>query len=274
MNTLLKRSLTGLVFVIVMLSGTLFSDKSYQILFWIIITGCILEFYELQSKIQPINNIPKWILIVIGSQIIRESDLINLTDYYSVISIVSVICMLFFITQIYIKTQIKNNSWTAFFFGLFYIVLPFSLLYPIINYDGDSNRYLIVLILLLVWSNDTFAYLVGSAIGKHKLFESISPKKTWEGAIGGAVCTMGLGYFLPTWLPISLTAIDTIIIALIVSVFGSYGDLFESTLKRAANVKDSGNILPGHGGFLDRFDAFIFVLPFISFYIFFIKRIL
>jgi len=126
---------------------------------------------------------------------------------------------------------------------------------------------------LLIWTNDTMAYLVGSKIGRHKLFERISPKKTWEGSIGGAIFTLTLAYFLNMFLSWifgfdgEFSRVDWIVIGLIVIIFGTLGDLIESLLKRNLAVKDTGSILPGHGGLLDRFDAFLFSFPFILSYI-------
>jgi phosphatidate cytidylyltransferase len=113
---------------------------------------------------------------------------------------------------------------------------------------------------ILIWSSDTFAYLAGRAFGKHKLFESVSPKKTWEGLIGGTILTMVFSMVLSYYFKIPY-AMNALIAALTV-VFGTLGDLVESMLKRQYNVKDSGNILPGHGGILDRFDALLVSLPF------------
>ena len=112
---------------------------------------------------------------------------------------------------------------------------------------------------LLVWVNDTFAYLSGSLLGKHKLFPRISPKKSWEGAIGGGLMTIIIGLCVSPYIE-GYTIRDTAIISCIVVVFGIYGDLLESLFKRSIEIKDSGNILPGHGGILDRFDAIIFTI--------------
>ena len=112
---------------------------------------------------------------------------------------------------------------------------------------------------LLVWVNDTFAYLSGSLFGKHKLFPRISPKKSWEGAIGGGLMTIIVGLCVSPYIE-GYTIRDTAIISCIVAVFRIYGDLLESLFKRSIEIKDSGNILPGHGGILDRFDAIIFTI--------------
>lgn len=115
-------------------------------------------------------------------------------------------------------------------------------------------------LLILVWLNDTGAYVFGMLFGKHRLFERISPKKSWEGAIGGTMVTIVLGVWMNFFVP-SLSRIDWIVLSIMVSVFGVYGDLFESLLKRIAGVKDSGTLMPGHGGILDRMDSILFIIP-------------
>jgi phosphatidate cytidylyltransferase len=120
--------------------------------------------------------------------------------------------------------------------------------------------------IFFIWINDTGAYLVGSFIGKHKLYEKISPNKTWEGTLGGAVLAMGLSYVVYLIFP-QLAYIHWFIISIIVSVFGTFGDLVESMLKRMAGVKDSGKLMPGHGGVLDRFDSLFFATPFVFCYL-------
>ena len=129
----------------------------------------------------------------------------------------------------------------------------------------EDERQDIFGVLLLIWSNDTGAYLVGSQLGRHKLMPRISPKKTWEGFVGGVIIAQLIGWAISTYIK-DFSLQDWLIIAGITSVFGTMGDLVESMLKRSFDVKDSGSLLPGHGGFLDRFDAFIFLLPFVAAY--------
>lgn len=144
--------------------------------------------------------------------------------------------------------------------GLVYAILPFVALHYIAFYHVDYNPELIIGLFLLIWSNDTGAYFAGKQFGNKKLFLRISPGKTWEGAIGGLLLTIGMAalisyYFdtIPNW--------QWIILAAAISVMGAYGDLIESMLKRQYNIKDSGTLIPGHGGFLDRFDSFLFCTP-------------
>jgi len=145
---------------------------------------------------------------------------------------------------------------------LIYVAVPFAILNFLCVYKGNYTYQLLIPIFILIWANDTFAYLTGITIGRTKFFESISPKKTWEGTIGGIIFTMVFGYFLNHYFTI-LTGKQWMLIAMVVSFFGIIGDLVESMLKRNLGIKDSGFFLPGHGGFLDRFDSFIFAVPFV-----------
>lgn len=144
--------------------------------------------------------------------------------------------------------------------GLLYVSLPMSLLSVLAFTDTGYDYRRIFALLLLVWSSDIGAYAAGKTFGRHKLAPKISPGKTWEGAIGGFLLTLGMGWALGYMLP-ELSLTYRLVVAGVVAVFGPLGDLAESMLKRSVDIKDSGRIMPGHGGLLDRFDAFLFILP-------------
>jgi phosphatidate cytidylyltransferase len=147
--------------------------------------------------------------------------------------------------------------------GVLYIGVPYYFLLDIgIDETSTYEPYRIFGLLLLTWANDSWAYLIGSKFGKTPLFKRISPKKTWEGTLGGIALTIFTGYLLSLFFQ-EWRVIDWIIIALIVGIFGTLGDLVESMLKRSLGIKDSGSILPGHGGLLDRFDGFMFMIPYV-----------
>lgn len=154
------------------------------------------------------------------------------------------------------------------FLSVIYIVVPFSLIVqiPFLNSDFNYINTTILGVFILIWTNDSFAYLVGKNIGRHKLLERISPNKTIEGFLGGMLFTFIASYFIAQQFT-TLKLIHWIFIAGIVSVFGVLGDLIESMFKRQANIKDSSKLIPGHGGFLDRFDSVIFAAPFIFIYL-------
>ena len=169
---------------------------------------------------------------------------------------------LLFLYELFHQSEKPFRNIAYLVLGVVYLGLPFALLVKIATHTGSYSPNLVLGMLLLTWANDTGAYFVGSKLGKRPLFPRISPKKTWEGSMGGVVIGLLAGWILSQIFP-QYTITDWLILALIVVLFGSLGDLVESMLKRSLKIKDSGTLLPGHGGFLDRFDAFIFVIPFV-----------
>jgi phosphatidate cytidylyltransferase len=165
------------------------------------------------------------------------------------------------------EKPIDNISKTLF--GIIYVPLPFALLnfFYMPSIAGNEIHPSILLgFFLILWTSDTFAYLSGMAFGKHKLFERISPKKTWEGSIGGLIFGMVMSWVLSIYFN-DLSLLQWLSIGLITIVFGTFGDLAESMIKRSMNVKDSGKLLPGHGGLLDRFDAALLAAPAVFIYL-------
>ncbi|MBQ4476244.1 MAG: phosphatidate cytidylyltransferase, partial [Bacteroidales bacterium] len=166
-----------------------------------------------------------------------------------------------FIIQLFEHDSKQEEHLGKSFLALIYIALPLS----IATYIGQTDNQLIMATFILIWVADTMAYLVGCSIGKHKIFERISPKKSWEGAIGGFVFTVTAaafgGYLFPK---LGFEVWQWCVIGAMVGIFGILGDFIESMFKRSADVKDSGNIIPGHGGLLDRLDSFIFTIPWIA----------
>lgn len=158
------------------------------------------------------------------------------------------------------KNAIVNMSLS--FFPAIYISLPFVMLVDIMFLNDVFDPYPVLGFFILIWVYDTGAYLSGLFLGKNKLFERVSPKKTWEGLIGGAIASAMISYFIVARFIPQLEPWKWLLVALIVVVFGTFGDLIESMIKRNAMVKDSGNLMPGHGGVLDRFDSAIFAAPF------------
>jgi len=177
---------------------------------------------------------------------------------------------LMFIYELFAASKHPFENVGMMVMGMVYIGAPFAMLDYIAYQSGAFDWQLVLGILLLTWLSDTGAYLAGSTFGKTKLLPRISPKKTWEGFAGGAVLVLASSWILGEYLPV-IRHRDWAAIAVIVIIFGSLGDLIESMLKRSIFVKDSGKLLPGHGGLLDRFDAFIFLLPFVSAYLIFVR---
>jgi len=285
MNETLKRSLSGAVYVILLLASILFSTESFFILFGIFLTIAIYEFCNLiqVNKTFPIlfGTILYTTVTLVSHYNKITTDTINKvfkTDVEIAINIqqldlvllvitlvVSIKCILFLF---YDNIQ-KTSTSSKYLYLLGYIILPFIFITKISFGINDYNPKIIIGLFILIWTNDTFAYVVGKSIGKNKLFEKISPKKTIEGFFGGIVFAVLAGYLIskyyikakPEFSEKSILIWTSI--AIIVGVAGTIGDLIESKFKRIAGVKDSGAIMPGHGGILDRLDSVIFVAPII-----------
>jgi len=187
------------------------------------------------------------------------------------IAVLPLFLLIAMISELYSKEEKPFDTLAHTFFPVLYIGLPLCL-FPFAAYSqtglstllpyscGIFSPGIIIGFFILVWVNDTGAYLAGITFGRHRLFERISPKKSWEGFVGGVILAVVSAWFLSGWLGV-VSNIHWTIIAIIVSVFGTYGDLVESMLKRSVGVKDSGTIMPGHGGFLDRFDSTLIAFP-------------
>lgn len=168
-----------------------------------------------------------------------------------------------FIIKLYDKSDKQPFVNTALFFlGLVYVGLPFSLLNFLVIVDQNYTYGICIGVIFLTWANDIGAYFAGSFLGQNKLFKRISPKKSWEGTMGGAIFSLFI-VMLNDFLFDDLPLWEWIIISLIITIFGTFGDLVESHFKRTIEIKDSGSIIPGHGGFLDRFDSLMMSMPFV-----------
>lgn len=166
------------------------------------------------------------------------------------------------INELFRKKEHAVANMIISYFPAFYISIPFVLLFDIAFIGGDFDPLPVLGFFILIWVYDTGAYLSGKFFGKHKLFERISPKKTWEGVIGGGLISLTIAVFVNAYFFPVLDQLQWAIVSIIIVAFGTLGDLIESLVKRNAHVKDSGNIMPGHGGMLDRFDSALFAAPF------------
>lgn len=265
MHNLITRSISGFVYVTLYLFAILYDAKSYIALTAIFAIICIWEFSKLiQSK----NIIP---YLFLGGMLYFftypiEGFSSETSLGFTVVGLLILIYFLFSLKKIKVETTFHR-----LFLQLIYLVLPFYFLISIPFIFGEYQPKILICVLIFIWVNDSFAYLVGKNFGKTKLFESVSPKKTIEGFIGGLVFSL-IAAFLITQQhnhP-KITLVDWMIIAAILSIIGTIGDLIESKFKRQANIKDSGNIMPGHGGLLDRLDSLFFAAPFVYLYLYFI----
>ena len=277
MNETLKRSISGAVYIILLIASILYSTESFFILFGVFMLIAIFEFCNLVqlNKIFP---------VILGSTLYGYSSYMLFNKTYidnldlillGITLVISIKCIVF----LFDNNIDKVGPFLKYIYLTGYIILPFILLTKItaLGQFNTNSVYtlktyspkIILGVFILIWTNDTFAYIVGKSIGKHKLFERISPKKTIEGFIGGIIFAIFAGFLIskyyirPSANHLEQSIVIWTITAFLVSIFGTIGDLIESKFKRVAGVKDSGKIMPGHGGILDRLDSVIFVAPFI-----------
>ncbi len=265
MTDLLKRTLTGVVFVLVLIVGTIFNPYAFGAVFAILLALSLNEFYNLvKSEIYTPQKVSGMIIgtLVFALFFLHSIGIIRgHTVFFSFPLIASI-----FIVELYRKKENPFINISITILGIIYIAIPFSLLnfivFPGMPVDNLFYPWILLGIFLIIWAYDSFAYLFGCWLGKHRLFESISPKKSWEGVTGGGVFAVVMGILNSVFFQ-SLEMVSWMVISLIVIVAGTFGDLAESLLKRSLDIKDSGNILPGHGGFIDRFDSLLLAIPFI-----------
>jgi phosphatidate cytidylyltransferase len=266
-SNLAQRFITGFFGVAIIVGATLWSVESFSLLFLIISLAALTEFYNLAERtgISPQKYLglctAVWVFIGISVLSNLSSTLSHALQMVFVLFLFSI-----FIAELYRKKEnpFNNIAWTLL--GLIYI--PFSLaLFTWIPVNADGYQPQIALgYFIILWSGDTGAYFIGRQFGKHKLFERHSPKKTWEGSVGGALASLLAAYIISINY-LQLSVIHWFAMAAIIIVVSTFGDLVESMFKRSIHIKDSGEVLPGHGGFLDRFDGVFISAPFVFVYL-------
>jgi phosphatidate cytidylyltransferase len=265
LKNLIIRALTGIIFVVVLISAICIHPIFFLILFCIITGLTLWEFgglvkhYE-NANLQRTVNMLGGVYLFIATFVHAN----GLTDGKIFLPYLLFI-MLTMIAELYYKAPNPINNWAFTLFAQIYCAGSFSMLNFIGAEPGTPGvmsytPLFIMAIFIFVWLDDTGAYLVGSLIGKHKLFERISPKKSWEGSIGGAFFSIASSFVFAHFFPFMSTW-QWAGLAVTVVIFGTWGDLTESLMKRQLGIKDSGNILPGHGGMLDRFDSALMAIP-------------
>ena len=282
MSNLVLRSITGVLFVATIILCISWNKFSAGLLFLVFSTLGTVEYYQILNKKELSNNTKYGPFVNVVVYSLLTLAFIEIIDYRFLFLIVPLLLILV-VQELFMKDTIPYQNISSTLFGILYITLPFAALnyisfneefYSKIGLSG--NWSLLTGFFIILWTSDSMAYLVGRKFGKHKLFPRVSPGKTWEGFIGGVVFAVIAGYIY------SLVTKDVqadstinaslhwIVMSLIISVFGMLGDLSESLLKRSGGVKDSGSLLPGHGGVLDRFDGIFFSSPIILTYLLFI----
>lgn len=278
MNELTQRLITGIFFVIILIGGVIWNEYSFMLLFSMITILSINEYYSIiADKINAGEDwkiLYKFISTIFGVIIFAIVFLVSSGKIPLIyLSLMAAFPLSWFVIEMYHKcdTPFTNVCYNSM--ALFYIAIPFaSTSFLVFKKGGDDYdfKYLLA-ILFFAWANDSWAYLIGKFFGKHKLFSRISPKKTWEGFAGGATATMLFAFLVYRLFPEfnlpEIPLVHYLFLAAITVVMSTYGDLTESMIKRNLNIKDSGHALPGHGGFLDRFDGLIFAIPACSLYI-------
>ncbi len=259
MTELLKRSISGLVFVAL----PVFSLYAGAVWFLAFLAVCSFIAAVEYVRLHRLKNKKTGNFLISATPVFWTAVILAQLNLVPIHVLTGALLALVFI--VLTLTLLSKNGSPAddvqtIFFGIVYTQLTFYSFYLFGNRAGFFNADIILFVLLLIWINDTFAYLSGKSFGKNKLHESLSPGKTWEGTGGGAVFALGSAFLLSKFV-FGFEGSIWIFVGIIASIFATVGDLFESALKRRAGVKDAGNLIPGHGGVLDRFDAALFAVP-------------
>lgn len=289
MKTFLIRLTSGLVVAAMAITAMLYNQYSFFVLMSIILVGSLNEYFNVtESKREKTNSFfqGKWFVILLSYIAFIKAFVLasppaqgipDFSNYFVLLmqvltrfrdsaltlnATVPILVFILFITELYSKSEkpFENLGWKTV--AVFWILVPVILT---INIYFEKGGAFILAMFMIIWVYDSFAYIFGSLIGKRKLFERVSPKKTWEGAIGGAAVTLIVYYFANKIPQLQmLSSLEWVILAFVVIIAATFGDLVESLLKRNLGLKDSGSLMPGHGGFLDRLDSFYLVIPFVA----------
>ncbi len=261
-NNLTQRIITALVGTVVVVGAILWGPWSYFVVFLFLTICTQIEFYNLIKAhgIVPLKYLGTFAgTLIFSLTFLVEQQILHQNLYFAIFPLVSII----YFIKLYKKNETRPFTNIAFtFLGIIYVAVPFSLINVIAFNDGPYNFEPIVGMLFLLWASDTGAYFAGTAFGKTKLFERVSPKKSWEGSLGGAALSLSFAFVFSIYFTDILLS-EWLMISGIIVITGTYGDLVESLFKRTLEIKDSGGVLIGHGGFLDRFDGLLLSVPFI-----------
>ncbi len=259
---LVPRFFSAIIGGMIIILSLLWSEWGFFAVFLSISCLTMWEFYRLM-RLQSYLPI-RFLGVVIGALLfiftfLIETDILPSRYYMALFPLASFV----FLIKLYKKSDVHPFINIALFYlGILYVAVPFALINILVFYSGEYSYEIILGLLFLTWANDVGAYFTGILFGKTKLFERISPKKSWEGSIGGAATSVLTAIVIGFYFE-GLNPIEWISVSIIVVIAGTYGDLVESHFKRSIQIKDSGTIIPGHGGFLDRFDSLLIAVPFV-----------
>lgn len=260
MNDILLRAITGTIFIGLIIGGIVFSEFSSVIVLSLFAVLGLEEYYRL-FKTKKMVAPTKSVGMAGGLVLFLIAILVRWNIVDSKLMIVGLpLLFLAFLPELYTKSKTPITNVSVTIFGWIYVLLPMYLIISLRTENSENTGWILPIgMFLIIWTNDTFAYLSGRFFGKTKLLERISPKKTWEGTVGGIVFAALVGFLFAYFT--EMQYLFWIPAAVIISACSIYGDLFESLIKRSLQIKDTGTILPGHGGILDRFDASLFAAP-------------
>ena len=266
MKTLVRRSITGLIFAIIVLGLIIINSFTLHLFIWLLAILSFVEYLQIRFASKGFES-KYW---VIGFFI---GPMLMLLNYFKLLEfspdlpliVIAVLYHLYLGGRVFFNFKYVDQKFNVYLVAFLYILFPLILLNHYLLHFEKAMELMLNLI-LTIWAADSFAYLIGSMLGRTKLLPAVSPKKSVEGAIGGLAFALLVAYLLYLYIPIASLAFH-FGLGFVIWFFGLWGDLVESHLKRHYNLKDSGSILPGHGGFLDRFDAFLFMLPFVLLYL-------
>ena len=274
------RAITGFFFVIVMVGSNLLGHYVFGGFYLLLSLFCLYEFYGLIKQGTAHPNVAMGLLngalLYVAFALITYANTFALSSLhdelgYKLLFLAPVTIGGIFIVELFRKHKHPFNNIAFTILGIILTVVPFIFFHALAYLHGGFNAHIPLAFLIMLWGNDTGAYLSGMAFGRHKLFERHSPKKTWEGFIGGVLISAGVALIISHFYT-DLDWYQWVIMAVIIGTVGTMGDLVESMFKRSINVKDSGGILPGHGGLLDRFDGLFLAVPVVYAFLYFISN--
>lgn len=247
------RTVSGAVLVTLIVVATMMSGWYFTALFGLI---AILTTHEFMN----INGMVRWKswIAAVASLAMFLLPMVEIKYNVWVAAVWILILVGMFAMELWLKADDPIRNWGIFALSQLYVALPFTLMHIL---QINSEISMVLVLFVMIWVNDTFAFLTGSFLGRHRMFERVSPKKSWEGFVGGNIFTLAAAFILWMLYPRTLDLCEWFIIAEIIVIFGTLGDLVESLMKRTLGLKDSGHIIPGHGGMLDRFDSAILAAP-------------